>query len=185
MKNVCRCVISLAVCISIGLAVTNIMAQTSDTRIIAAMLSVVESQGEAEAFIIMGTMLVCAEDSNCGKMINDLRDALDDIASVEVTEAEGYVWVAAYAKCEPTRNDALYIMERMRGAFGNWEVAMCVVGSVYADSTPERILAALNDTPQTVYANELYDYAAGSQAQVAIRANGEIYVGVPYIPIEF
>lgn len=110
-------------------------------------------------------------------------------AQVLRTVGEQYAVVAAAIVCPPNVRAAEENVRRLYSALGRQaEVIVCLTGRSDAseqDALSERLLTALADTALEGVETDGYVSQTGEWTQVAVRTNGDAYVGVPLIPLDY
>lgn len=119
-------------------------------------------------------------------------------AQAETTEFGGVACVAVSIVCAPDPWAAAETLHRIQSALG-WraDVTLCLVGRAawagerhesISGKIAEDILSALGDEPRSVISGMAangYVSAMGEKYQTAVRANGEIYIGMPRIVLDY
>jgi len=148
-----------------------------------------ESGMTPTAFYASGTLIV-GDDATV--VANAAKRALRGIpnARVEQTESDGLNCVAVSIACPPDPWSAAETLHRINSALGmRASVTLCLAGrssGSEAKTASLSMLAALGVEMLDAFDHDArFASACGRGAQTAVRANGEAYIGVPWIPIDF
>ncbi|MDR2505925.1 MAG: hypothetical protein LBD16_07460 [Oscillospiraceae bacterium] len=164
-----------------------------------------ESGMNATAFYLSGTVTVRREEESAA--VNAARRILLGVTNAEVSStANGELAaITISVSCEPSAWSASQAMHQIQSALGRRaDITLCLVGSKRGNSSSEsvstdvsietaaQILAALGDSPIRIandVSGEQYVSVSGRASQVATvprsGADDEIYIGSPYIPLDY
>ena len=110
-------------------------------------------------------------------------------AQVDRTMNADAACVAVAITCAPNAWAVAETMHRIGNVLGSQaSITLCLTGQTNAQN-PEQmaqmLLLAFSDPPREGIASASYASFTGEIAQAAVRANGDTYLGIPIVPLDY